>query len=506
MIRPGWLRGPLAALRPPPAVRLCQLALALAAVPALLAQEGDLAERLFHSGERAYAGRAYPEALETWNQLIQQAPHSEYAAQALLALARYQLEVARRPEAALPLLERIKSEHLASPWAAEAMVLRGGILAARAHRPQELKEAMAEFNRVLDLFPGHPRAQQARFQLGAACRLLGQWGRALQHFIGAIRLDPDTDLARDAQLQAADLLDLMDDLPGCLRMLQALRNQAPASAQAATAEWRIQVRVKQRLLKPPLRSLGPWPEDRKKWLKSPGLLATGPAGELCLYQEDLDQAFRLKDGQLAPAGPPVKGAKAMVVTAAGQVWLVNAKQGVVKEEAPAPPGTPAAGIPGVQAPGGAALDGWGNLWVSDPRAPAIQVLPPEGPPTALPAAGVGPLAALPTGGMAAAADASRTLLFLDAEGRTRLALPYGKDLPAPFRSVVALASDGLGQVAALVDGEFEGIVIWGPDGAVLRSATYKALGLSGKFRALALDRQGGLILADRSNDLLIRID
>ncbi len=84
-------------------------------------------------------------------------------------------------------------------------------------------------------------------------------------------------------------------------------------------------------------------------------------------------------------------------------------------------------------------------------------------------------------------------------------MPYGKDLPASFKYVVSLASDPLGHVAALVDGDFEGVVVWGPDGSVLRSATYKALGIAGKFRAVALDRAGGLILADRSNDLLIRL-
>jgi len=106
----------------------------------------------------------------------------------------------------------------------------------------------------------------------------------------------------------------------------------------------------------------------------------------------------------------------------------------------------------------------------------------------------------------AASDASRTLLFLDAQGQARITVPYGKDLPAPFKYVVALASDPLGHVAALVDGDFEGVAVWGPDGALLRSASFKTLGLSGKFRAIAMDRQGALILADRSNDLLIRVD
>ena len=62
--------------------------LVLAVVPALCAQDADLPERLFRSGERAYAIRAYPEALETWNQLIQQAPKSPFTAHALMNLAR----------------------------------------------------------------------------------------------------------------------------------------------------------------------------------------------------------------------------------------------------------------------------------------------------------------------------------------------------------------------------------------------------------------------------------
>ena len=116
------------------------IVLALALAPAGMAQDGDLAERMFLSGERAYAIQAYPEALETWTQLVQQAPRSPYAAQALLNLARHQVDVERRPEAALPLLERIQAEHLKLPAAAEAMLLRGRILAARSQDPDGMKE------------------------------------------------------------------------------------------------------------------------------------------------------------------------------------------------------------------------------------------------------------------------------------------------------------------------------------------------------------------------------
>ena len=111
-----------------------------------------------------------------------------------------------------------------------------------------------------------------------------------------------------------------------------------------------------------------------------------------------------------------------------------------------------------------------------------------------------------TQGAVMASDANRSLLFLDATAQPRLTIPYGKDLPASFKYVLALCTDPTGNVAAIVDGDFEGVVVWGPDGALLRQATFKALGLNGKYRALALDRQGGILLADRSNDLLIRLN
>ena len=120
----------------------------------------------------------------------------------------------------------------------------------------------------------------------------------------------------------------------------------------------------------------------------------------------------------------------------------------------------------------------------------------------------GAMAALPTGGLVISADADRKLLFLDRDGQPRIVVPYGQDLPAPFKAVTALATDGAGQIAALVDGgDFgEGVVIYGPDGAVLRQATFKALGISGRITSLAMDRSGGLILCDRRNDLLIRLN
>jgi hypothetical protein len=145
--------------------------------------------------------------------------------------------------------------------------------------------------------------------------------------------------------------------------------------------------------------------------------------------------------------------------------------------------------------------------MSDARNPALMLLAPDGTSRSLPSPTAVALAPLPGGGAVLASDSNRSLHFLNSQGVPQLTVPYGKDLPGPFRYVLAMASDPLGHVAAIVDGgDFEGVILWGPDGQVLRSATFKALGIAGKFRAIALDRQGGIILADRSNDLLIRLE
>ncbi len=464
--------------------------------------DGDLAERLYRSGERAYATKSYKEALDTWGHLLQTRPRSEFAPVVLLRLARHQVEIEHKPDAAMPYLDRLRSDYIQSPEAADGLLLRGVLLKRQARRPAELKDAMAEFNRVIDLFPDDPSCAEARLYLGRAWRDQGQWSRALQQFIDAFRLHSGSAVAPQAMLEAAETLDLMDDLPGCLRMLQRLRIESPQAPEAQEALWRMGVRVKHRLQRPPLRNEGPWPPGRDKWLKTPTLLSLAPSGDLLIFQKDLDHAFRLHGSELVQQGPPASGASVLLADPAGALWLLS-KNGLIREGA-----TAVQPLGALSAISGAALDGWGNLWVADARTPAITIFTKEGESRPLASPTINALALLPTGGVIVASDADRKLLYLDAEGQPRIIVPYGKDLPSPFRKVLALAADGAGQVAALVDGsDFgQGVVIFGPDGAVLRQATFKALGISGNITSLALDRTGGLILCDRRNDLLIRLN
>ncbi len=481
-----------------PAALLCALP-GLAQAPA---QDGELAARLYRSGERAYASKAYKEALETWAQLLQGSPQSEFAPKVLLRLAQYHVDIERKPEAAMPYLERLRRDHIKSPEAADGLLLRGILQARQARRPLELKDAMADFNRVLDLFPDAGACAEARLQLGRAWRDQGQWGRALQHFVEAFRLHHGSAVASRAMLEAATTMDLLGDLPGCLRMLQRLRTEHPNAPEAQEAAWRTATLVRHRLQKPPLRNEGPWPAGRTKWLKTPTLLALAPGGELLIFQHDLDRLFRLEGTELVPQGPPAPATRTLCAGPGGTTWMLS-KNALIREEGgpPQPLGT-------LAAISGAALDRWGNLWVADAKTSALTLFTPDGGSRAMASPPAGALAPLPTGGVVISADADRKLLFLDADGQPRIVVPYGKDLPASFKSVTALATDGAGHTAVLVDGgDFgEGVLILGPDGAVLRHATFKSLGISGRITSLAMDRSGGLILCDRRNDLLIRLN
>ncbi len=480
----------------PAAAILCLLA------PGLRAQGGDLAERLYQSGERAYAARSYKEAIETWQQLLQSNPTSSYCPKALLKLAQHQVEIEKKPEAALPFLDRLKADFLKSPEAAEGLLLSGRLLLGQAHRPGDLKDAMAEFHRLLDLYPDAPACAQARLELGRAWGLLGQWGRALPQFLDAFRLRYDVRVAPQAMLAAAETMDLLGDLPGCLRMFQQLHTEFPALPEGQEATWRMAVRVKHRLQRPGLKLEGPWPQGRVKWLKTPLLLQGTPEGDLLIFQNDLDHAFRLRGTELTPVGPPGPSARALVNSRAGTLWMLT-RNTLIREEAPAPQP-----IGTLNAVTGGVLDAWDQLWIADAKVAALTVLAPDGSTRSVGSPPIQALTARLGGGLVAASDSDRKLLFLDQGGQPRLVIPYGKDLPAAFRTVTALCSDGAGQVAALVDGGDygEGVLIFGPDGTLLRQAQFKTLGISGRITSLALDHSGAVILCDRRNDVLLRLN
>ena len=461
---------------------------------------GDLAERLYRSGERAYAAKSYPEAMDTWTQLVQTAPKSDFAPQALLHMAQYQTEVAHHPEVALPLLDRLKSDYLGSRWAAPGLLLRGQILAVKAKGPADLKEAVAEFNRVLDLFPASAAAPQALMELGRAALATGDPTRALGYLTEAYRAHPYAEVAPAAMLEAAQAMDARGDLEGALRLLERVKLTAPDSDAAKEASWRLTALVRLRLLRPGFKVEGAWPNGQAKWLHTPTLLSLTAGGRFLIYQKDPAALFALDGTTATPVGIQAAGAIAIVAGTGDQPWLLT-EESLVKPNAPPLP------LNGLTHIKGAVLDRWGRLWVGDSKAPGLTVITPAGAATQVAGATLAALVAT-RDGMAGASDDAHKLFLYDANGKVRKEIPYGLGLGAPYRECVALAADVLGNLAVLTSGgDFgEGVAIYGPDGTLLRQARFSELGISGRFVSLVIDHSGGIILADRRNDTLIRLD
>ncbi len=486
-----------------PSFRPSLAALALVATLPAISQSGpqgeDLAERLYRSGERAYQAKSYQEAMDTWNQLVQTAPKSDFTPQALLQMAQYQAHVAKQPEAALPLLDKLKADYLASRWAAPALLLRGRILAGKAKGPGDLKEATAEFNRVLDLFPASASAPQALVELGRAALATGDATRALGYFTEAYRAHPDAAVAPAAMLEAAQAMDARGDLEGALRLLERVKLAAPDSHAAREAAWRITALVRLRLLRPGFKVEGGWPKGQMKWLHTPTLLAMDPKGRVLVYQKDASSVFAIEGTEAKPL--PLQGSSAVAILAGGDdPWLLT-------EEALVKPGTAPAPLNGLTHIRGAALDRWGKLWIADSKTPGFTIIPPGGSAATQSGPALDALVAT-RDGMAGASDAGHKLILFDAVGKVRKEIPYGLGLGAPYKECVALAADALGDLAVLTSGgDFgDGVAIYGPDGALLRQARLSELGLNGRFVSLLIDRSGGILLADRRNDSLIRLN
>lgn len=376
-----------------------------------------------------------------------------------------------------------------------ATLERAEALAQGARTVQDLVAAETEYLRIME---GGGLDSRALLGLGRILMRRGQPGAALVACTEVIGLDPHGPEGAQALLLGATALDRTGDGPGALAFLQRAAEGFPDTAEGLEARRRLDILARHRLVRPPLASLGRHPEGRGDWLKTPTALTLDASGRLALYQDGLNQAFRLEGTDLVPVGPSLKDVRALAFSTEGRLGLLAPKIGLWLEGS-------ATSVPLAGQPGGLASDGWHGFWVSDAKAGGLMHVGPEGAPRTLPAPAFAWLAPLPGGGVVGACEATRTLHYVDAAGQSRLTIPYGKELPAPFRQILALASDPEGHVAALVDGDYEGVVIWGPQGQVLRHATFKGLGISGRFRALVFDREGCLLLADRSGDQLFRL-
>jgi tetratricopeptide (TPR) repeat protein len=209
----------------------------------LVAQSSDedVARRQLESGRAFMRQGNYTEALKDFRAVADTHASSSVADAALLEIAKYYFAIAEDYPAASTAVDDILKKYATSHSAPDAYVLAGRLALARSHQPADLDAAVANFDRVIRLFPASSAVPDALELLGETNWYAGKLDDA-QSFLGRVEAEYSTTIAAaDAYLAESRVLVARGDPTAAMEELQQVRNRWPASAEAATALARTTV-------------------------------------------------------------------------------------------------------------------------------------------------------------------------------------------------------------------------------------------------------------------------
>jgi outer membrane protein assembly factor BamD (BamD/ComL family) len=215
------------------------VALAALAVTSLSGQAPgtpeEFARRQFESGlEFLRTGRA-TEALKDFRAVVESYPATSVADDALLAIARYELEVQRDYDAAQATAESLLKKFPSSDSVGMAYVIAGQAMVAQSMTPANVDAALASFERVPRLFAGTEAVAPALFAAGDTLRRLDRCVEALNRFMRVEMEYPRTRWASLARVSGASCETTAGRPIDALAMLQRAIDANPAGPDAAAA-------------------------------------------------------------------------------------------------------------------------------------------------------------------------------------------------------------------------------------------------------------------------------
>ena len=195
----------------------------------------EFARRQYQSGlEFLHAGK-YTEALKDFEAVVDIYPASSVADEALLAIARYQLDVQRNPVAAQATAESLLKKFPASDSVAMSYVVAGQATVAKGLTPGNVDAALASFDRVQRLFAGTEAVAPALVAAGDTLRRLGRCPEALEKFDAVTMAYPRASWAAAARLSSAACLATGGRPLDAMEELQRVILAAPGSPEAQQA-------------------------------------------------------------------------------------------------------------------------------------------------------------------------------------------------------------------------------------------------------------------------------
>jgi len=195
----------------------------------------EIARRQLESGRSFARQRNYAEALKDFRAVAETHASSSVADNALLEIARYYLDIVGDAKEAGAAVDTILKKYATSDSAPDAYLMAGRLALARSRQSADLDTALANFDRVLRLFPGSDAVPRSLHLSGETLWYAGRYEDALAN-LGRVEVEyPANAAAADAYLTAGRVLVSLGDPLSAMEELQQVRNRWPNSPEAATA-------------------------------------------------------------------------------------------------------------------------------------------------------------------------------------------------------------------------------------------------------------------------------
>ncbi len=199
----------------------------------------EVARRQLESG-RAFAAQGnYTEALKDFRAVAETFATTSVADDALLEIARYYLDVEGNSAQAAEAVEAILRTYSTSDSAPDAYVMSGRLALARSRQGPELDAALANFDRVIRLFPTSGAVARSLQLSGETFYYAGRLDEALAN-LGRVTAEyPAGQAAAEAHLTAGQVLVALGRPILAMEELQQVRNRWPDSEAAGRALARL---------------------------------------------------------------------------------------------------------------------------------------------------------------------------------------------------------------------------------------------------------------------------
>lgn len=222
---------------------LMAMLLSTASAVALTAQSStsdeEVSRRQLESG-RSFARQGnYQEALKDFRAVADTHGTSSVADNALLEIARYYLDVGGDTRQAQQAVDAILKTYPTSDSAPDAYLMAGRLALAKSHQPAELDAALANFDRVVRLFPSSDAVPRSLALSGETLWYAGRYNEALS-LLGRVSLEYSSHTAAaEASLASGRVMVSLGDPISAMEELQQVRNRWPNTPEAQTALARI---------------------------------------------------------------------------------------------------------------------------------------------------------------------------------------------------------------------------------------------------------------------------